>query len=257
MTISLTIIKQRLRNKWKDLYALKNDSEYKNTHEKCTFICRKHGDFETTVHSLLSGHGCKKCRSDKIRYINRLTNDEVLNKCNEVWGNDNYDFSTISYINARTKITPTCKIHGAFSIRYSDFINGHGCALCANKESVLERKLHIKLNECNDIIFEQEKRFEWLGLQSLDFYLPDYNIAIECQGSQHFVPKPFSNRGEEYAKEQLKLNLERDLRKKNLCKFNKINLIYFLDKKYNSYMSSDDKYFNNVDDLINYIRNFK
>ena len=23
---------------------------------------------------------------------------------------------------------------------------------------------------------------------TLDFYLPDYDIAIECQGRQHFIP---------------------------------------------------------------------
>ena len=32
------------------------------------------------------------------------------------------------------------------------------------------------------IIFEKQKRFNWLGRQSLDFYLPKYNIGIECQG---------------------------------------------------------------------------
>ena len=32
-----------------------------------------------------------------------------------------------------------------------------------------------------------KKRFDWLGRQSLDFYLPKYNLAIECQGSQHYI----------------------------------------------------------------------
>ena len=29
-------------------------------------------------------------------------------------------------------------------------------------------------------------RPKWLGKQSIDFFLPQYNIAIECQGKQHF-----------------------------------------------------------------------
>ena len=40
----------------------------------------------------------------------------------------------------------------------------------------------------NNIEFETQKRFKWLGGKSLDFYLPKYNIAIECQGLQHFRP---------------------------------------------------------------------
>ena len=30
--------------------------------------------------------------------------------------------------------------------------------------------------------------FPWLNRQRLDFFLPDYNIAIEYQGEQHFKP---------------------------------------------------------------------
>lgn len=30
------------------------------------------------------------------------------------------------------------------------------------------------------------EQFDWLSLQKLDFYLNDYNVAIECQGIQHF-----------------------------------------------------------------------
>ena len=40
--------------------------------------------------------------------------------------------------------------------------------------------------------FEREKCFSWLKNNDgnnlkLDFYLPKYNLAIECQGLQHYV----------------------------------------------------------------------
>ena len=38
------------------------------------------------------------------------------------------------------------------------------------------------------------------GYQSLDLYLPDFNIAIECQGIQHFKPIDFGGKGEKWAK---------------------------------------------------------
>ena len=44
----------------------------------------------------------------------------------------------------------------------------------------------------------------------LDFYLPEYNIAIECQGEQHFVPVPFGKMSEDKAKKQFEKNIIRD-----------------------------------------------
>ena len=51
--------------------------------------------------------------------------------------------------------------------------------------------------------------------------MPDYNIAIECQGSQHFEPNEFFG-GEKSFTEQV----ERDKRKKSLCEQHNLSLIY-------------------------------
>lgn len=69
-----------------------------------------------------------------------------------------------------------------------------------------------------------------LRQQHLDFYIPEYNFAIECQGEQHYKPVDFANKGEEWAKmkfEQIKNN---DKRKSILCKENNVKLYYI---KYN------------------------
>lgn len=101
----------------------------------------------------------------------------------------------------------------------------------------------------NNINYEYQKKFEWLSLQSLDFYLSEYNIAIECQGMQHFIPV------EHFGGEENFISIQgRDKRKKRLCKENGVELIYFLDKKYNSYMEEDDIYFNKKEDLLKYIQ---
>ena len=74
-----------------------------------------------------------------------------------------------------------------------------------------------------EIIFEQQKTFEWLKYKRnmfLDFYLPDYNIAIECQGRQHFDVESF--KGESY--ENIK---ERDTKKLELCNENGVKLLYY------------------------------
>lgn len=67
---------------------------------------------------------------------------------------------------------------------------------------------------------EYQKRFNWLGAQSLDIFIPSLNTGIEYQGRQHYEPVEYFG-GEEKFKE----GQERDNRKKVLCKENGINLL--------------------------------
>ena len=91
------------------------------------------------------------------------------------------------------------------------------------------------------------KTFSWLKKQSLDFYLPDYNIAIECQGGQHFEPCEYFG-----GEKQFKKQIERDKNKKELCKLKGINLIYFTHEKNTPYQCV-----NTIEDLIKKIRELK
>ena len=95
-----------------------------------------------------------------------------------------------------------------------------------------------------------KKDFKWLGRLSLDFYLPNYNIAIECQGIQHFEPVDFAGRGAEWARCAFEKIKERDILKKKLCEDNGIDLIYYSDKM-------DDDVFNNLNDILICIKNKK
>ena len=49
----------------------------------------------------------------------------------------------------------------------------------------------------------------------------NYNIAIECQGLQHFKPYGFKN-----GKERFKDDVERDIRKRKLCEEHNVPLYY-------------------------------
>lgn len=88
-----------------------------------------------------------------------------------------------------------------------------------------------------NIKFEEQKKFKWLGHQRFDFFLTDYNIAIECQGIQHFVPSEFFGMNEF---EKVKM---RDESKKLLSKENQIEILYYANYKfdfpYNVYTSKE------------------
>ena len=73
--------------------------------------------------------------------------------------------------------------------------------------------------------FIYQGKFDWLINEKhmkLDFYLPDYNVAIECQGGQHFFPVEHFG-GEEVFKKQL----ESDSIKRKLCEEHGIKLLYY------------------------------
>ena len=89
------------------------------------------------------------------------------------------------------------------------------------KTSHMENEIRILLKE-NNINFEEQKKFDWLGLQSLDFYLPDHNIAIECQGLQHFISVDYFGGNEGLLKRSAL-----DDNKKKFCEENGIKIIYY------------------------------
>lgn len=70
------------------------------------------------------------------------------------------------------------------------------------------------------IKFESQKRFSFIGRKSLDFYLPDYKVAIECQGVQHY-----KDCGMFGGKEQHK----RDIAKEKECSQNGVKIVYYTD----------------------------
>lgn len=70
----------------------------------------------------------------------------------------------------------------------------------------------------NDAIYQYQDK--WLGLQSLDVYIPSLKIAFEYQGEQHYNASDFFG-----GEEGLKNNQERDARKRALCLENGVTLI--------------------------------
>ena len=208
-------------------------------HEKDEFG-KEHGIFMIKPTGLFQGKGCPKC-AKKYTY----TSEELLLKFKALNGDD-YVYGNLDGKKMRDKIDIYCnKCHRWFKQELHSHLKHYGCPYC--QRSKLERTIDVLLYS-NNINYEYQKRFEWLGQQSIDFYIPIINIGIECQGEQHFVVT------RKFDKNSLKITIERDKRKKQLCKENNLQLVYFLDKKYNSYMEDGDTYFNKKEDLLNFLQ---
>lgn len=58
-----------------------------------------------------------------------------------------------------------------------------------------------------------------------DFYLPDYNLMIEYDGEQHYMPVDFGEHDTKLMEEKLKLRQKNDQIKNDYCHANNINLL--------------------------------
>ena len=119
------------------------------------------------------------------------------------------------------KLIIICPQHGEFLQTAHDHLTGRGCPIC--KQSKIENDVTLILKK-NNINFESQKNFEWLFYKKqlyLDFYLPDYNIAIECQGEQHYKNVKYFG-----GESGLIKSIKRDNRKKELCEQNGIKIVY-------------------------------
>jgi very-short-patch-repair endonuclease len=206
-----------------------------NTHNKMRIICPKHGEFWQSPKSHLL-YGCEKCSYEKRGKQSRLTTIEFINKSKEVHG-DKYDYSNVIYEKTRKPICIICKKHGEFWQKPNDHLNGKGCPKC--NESKLEKETEDVLKKlCIEYIFQYKSK--WLGKQILDFYLPEYNIAIECQGKQHFGYGGWSDEFD------FNKQYSDDIKKNRLCLENGIKISYIASSNDKKLINKNISYYNEI-----------
>ena len=205
--------------------------DYVNSQTKTCIICPKHGEFWQTPNKHLTGRGCYHCGREKTVSSIFSNTKEFVEKAKKVHG-DKYDYSKVDYRHNQEKVCIICQKHGEFWQTPNNHIgagNKCGCPKC--KMSKLEEFV-CKLFDNNSIKYIHEcsrKDLNWIGRQRLDFYLPSKSIVVECQGSQHFLPSDFN--GFSDAEENLKKNINSDIKKFNKCTENGLNVIYVVDDK--------------------------
>lgn len=217
---------------------------YVNQHVPVTITCPVHGDFQQLPQSHLRGNGCSKCT---YPYVKGRPKENLVDDFRKIHG-ERYEYPKIPDEPRNTiKIPIRCKKHGIFHQRISNHLRGDGCPLCKNSKQ--ENIIHQALNS-NNIRFECQKTFSWLKHKRnmfLDFYLPDYGIAIECQGQQHFMETEWFDKKKEAA---LIYQYQRDRLKHSQCKEHGIKLLYFC--YYEGWVPEDyiDKVYTTVNELV-------
>ena len=209
--------KQKFIDKAKEIHPEYNYSkvEYINSKTKVCIICPEHGEFYVTPNNFLGKYncGCHYCK-------NKATNkEEFVYKASKIH-NNKYDYSQVEYTNSKAKIKIVCPEHGEFWQSPNDHLNGCGCPVC--KESRGE-KIITKILENYNIKYLRQYKINKLFPNKyilVDFYLPDYNLFIEYNGIQHYIPVKYFGGELKFQYQQ-----ERDCKLKEYCQNNNIDLL--------------------------------
>lgn len=248
---------EKAKQIWGDRYDY-SKVVYEKSNKKVCIICPEHGEFWMTPNIHLRGSGCPKCVGK------HKTTEEIIEAFCKVHG-DKYDYSKVHYVDAKTKVCIICPEHGEFwQLPYAHLIMEQGCPRCVM--SHLENKMYRFLTENNIEPVYETNINGLLKRQTVDFYLPDYDIAIECQGGQHFYPA--FNRNDAKKATQIHNNVRtRDIKKHKICTENNVKILYFTDiddlpsdvltnKKYHGIYKKEN-FFTDIEKLIKEIKGEK
>ncbi len=152
--------------------------EYKGFNEKISFQCKICGFvWQTTPHSIFSGHGCHRCGYEKQKRIQRMTDEEFYNKLSCV----NPDIVVLDkYVNNHTRITFQCKKCGKkWKTVPNSVLLGHGCPECSRSstsffEQVLLNAFRFSYGE--DEVLSRDRKT--IG-RELDIVIPRLKLAYE------------------------------------------------------------------------------
>lgn len=107
-----------------DLYDYSH-VEYTGNKSKVVIVCSKHGCFEQTPASHLSGYGCHDCGGTK-----KHTTQSFIEKSRKIHSHK-YDYSKVVYKNNSERVIITCPEHGDFEQTPSSHLSGNNCPGCA------------------------------------------------------------------------------------------------------------------------------
>lgn len=141
--------------------------------------------YTPVARDLMTGRGCSHCYSRK-----RLSESKAFKEIIDVLGDDYRILD--SYKNS---VTPLKIKHLSCGTVYKASHNNIKkskckCPKCKQKskgESIIKHFL-----ESNNIKYIEQKRFsdcKYKNTLPFDFYLPEFNVLIEFQGKQHYVPR--------------------------------------------------------------------
>lgn len=137
--MNTSIFIEKTISKHSSKYTYTNTIYYKSS-ELVTITCPLHGNFQQRPANHLFGHGCPKCKGDKISKTKQsiYTTEVFVEKATACHGSK-YDYKNTEYINSHSKVHIGCTQHGVFSQTATGHLSGYGCPACGIERTTIAR----------------------------------------------------------------------------------------------------------------------
>ena len=213
------------------------ESEYNGCDNEIIITCNIHGAFKSTPSRILRGCGCPKCKGEVTKNFNitnkRDSNESFITKIEQVYGKGIFLYDKLNYINSRTDVilysiisqeyfsaTPSCILQKKIKSKY--YMQDEN--IVSKGEYIIEKYLKdSNIKYISQYEIDIDKNINPSGKAYIDFYLPEYNIAIEYNGIQHY--KPIYHFGGDLVYNSYQV--PRDNYIHNYCKTNNITLLIY------------------------------
>lgn len=176
--------------------------------------------FKTMPYCIERGNGCKKCADKEHGIKSRKSQEVFLDELHKV--NSNIEVLE-KYIKSSSRITVKClTCHTIWNpIAYS-LLRGCGCPTCNSSKLELKTERYLKDNHIEYKKYQKYENLLGIGNRQLsyDFYLPQYNFLIECQGAQHEHPVEYFGGTKKFV-----IQKTHDTRKRRYAHDHNINLL--------------------------------
>lgn len=99
---------------------------------------------------------------------------------------DKYRLDLVEYVSSKAKITLVCNVHGVFTQRISEILNGHGCKACAIK-SVADKRRKSTEEFVEEIREVHGNKYEYHLVEYINNKTP---VRLVCKQHGEFTKHP-------------------------------------------------------------------
>jgi len=211
----------------KKIHHLKYDyskSHYVDSDTKLIVTCKLHGDFQQTPNKHLAGQGCPKCREILNKEFHKkrsLTAKAEFAKNASIVHAGKYGYQNSNYIDARTKLTIHCPVHGEFEQTPDTHLSGGGCIKC--RTDLIRKLSQIKIKESAErfpvrAAVKHDGKYDY---SKVAYFNKEAPVTITCPMHGDFQQSPNKHlQGNGCPQCAMELNLGEDQVAKTLAQMN-------------------------------------
>lgn len=148
---------EKAKNKHNNKYDYSR-VDYLGSQKDVIIICPIHGEFKQKPSCHLRGDNCPLCGNISRGSNKRFKIEDFIKKSQNIHG-EKYSYGNVNYVNEKTLVKVTCKIHGDFDITPKQHLNGIGCPKCKKEKKINEfREIHGDYYDYSLVEFDKDNK---------------------------------------------------------------------------------------------------